>query len=244
MPSPSRRLLALFLVAFPLLGACRGDVGVEVEVGQAGDGVVRATLVLDREARARFTDNGADLQVGDLEQAGWEVVGPTEVPNGGGRAAVVATKGFRRPEQAAAVLAELTGPDGPFRSLRVRQRRSFLQTRTELAGAVDLTGGLEGFGDAALRAATGSSSATGLDPADVVAAFGGAPGEHLLLGVSVRAPGGRQEWAAALGQRTPMAFSVTRTNWPGVASVALGATALLGLAVVVLSGKRRSPELS
>ena len=54
-------------------------------------------------------------------------------------------------EEARTALAELSGPDGPFRNLSFERERSFLRTRTRLSGAVDLTAGAAGFADADLR---------------------------------------------------------------------------------------------
>ena len=52
---------------------------VNVDVSAAGHGTVSVTLDLDRSA----ADAVGQLQLSDLEQAGWRVAGPHPTPGGG-----------------------------------------------------------------------------------------------------------------------------------------------------------------
>lgn len=61
-----------------------------------------------------------------------------------------ATKAFGTPDEAVAVLTEVTGPDGPLRDLALTRSTGFAETSYEFSGTLDLSGGIEAFGDAGL----------------------------------------------------------------------------------------------
>ena len=98
-----------------MLASCRLDAAVDVFVEDDGRGTVEVAATVDPDALERIGgDLGAVLEADDLEAAGWEVSisEPTEVR-------------LRRPfddaAEANAILAGLSGPDGPLRGLAVAE---------------------------------------------------------------------------------------------------------------------------
>jgi hypothetical protein len=149
-----------------------------------------------------------------------------------------------------AILAELNGPDGPFRDFRVVRTRSLTRSTTSFTGTLDLSRGLAGLSDPTLDTALGDVP-LGLDVDGLRARFGdevndtvkvrvtaGLPGE-----VATNAPardGSRALWAPELGQTVQLeassrAFRVDPLI-PISAALALAAVAVL---FVVLRRRRR-----
>ena len=126
-----RRLLVA-AVATVLFGACRVEVDVAVEAGADGVGTVAVMVRLDADAAAQVPDPTSLFEVADLRAAGWAVEAPEVAP--GGAVTVRAEKPFGDIAGAAVALAELSGPDGPFGSLRLDQERTVVGTRTSLEG--------------------------------------------------------------------------------------------------------------
>lgn len=147
--SARRRMLVLAVAAVVLATGCRSEVLVRLDVAEDGSGTVQVGVGLDEEALARIPDLAAQLRVDDLEQAGWDVADPVEED---GFTWVRATKPFATPEEASAVLAEVTGAAGPVRDFTLTRERSLARTELGLRGTVDLSGGLEAFSDPDLAA--------------------------------------------------------------------------------------------
>ena len=82
------------------------------------------------------------------QAAGWAVTAPARE---GDRTWVRASKSFSTPEEGTAVLAELTGPQGPFRDFVVKVDDGAFGTDYSVHGVVDLTGGPAAFGDQELE---------------------------------------------------------------------------------------------
>ncbi len=163
----------------------------------------------------------AQLQDADLEAAGWTVTGPTTGPESS--TVISASHPFATPAEASALVGELAGagPDAsrPFR-LSLVQHRSFWRTDTTLTGTVDLTCGLDCFGDAGLKGVLGSS--VGVNPAPLEAGAGQNPDQVFGFAVSARLAGsvvssnaaseqdGTLHWTPRLGQTLELA-AVTRS---------------------------------
>jgi len=234
--------LLLVLVA----GACRVDVEVGIEAEADGSGRVRVEVEADREV-VEAVDLSKGLRTDDLQQAGWEVEGPTPRPEGGQR--VVATKPFRTPAGAKLVIEEITGADGPFRGFRLEQTRTFARTTTRLAGTVDLAEGIEAFGDPGLRTALGGSD-LGLDLGKLEQTAG-APLDQLVgIQVVVRLPGDVEANAPKVGgnearyevplrQRLELTARSTAWNTFNLVAAGVAAFALLGLLTFLVTGRRR-----
>lgn len=138
-----RRLGDLVLVASLVLTAiiaasCQVTLHADLHGRPDGSGVVGVGLRLDDDALSQIggADGlGRDLRVEDLRRAGWTVVGPKREKDGG--TWVRATHEFARSADAARVLAQLSGPDGPFRDLRLERHRSWWKRRVRLSGTID-----------------------------------------------------------------------------------------------------------
>lgn len=228
------------------------DVEVGVDVARDGSGQVLVAVELDPEAAGRITDLADQLRVDDLKVAGWDVDGPRRQPDGS--TTVRASKSFATPEGADEVLNEISGADGPFRGFELERQPSFLATNYAFVGEVDLTAGLEGFGDEELRRRL-EGSGVGLGTAELEQLAGAGIEETFGFEVRTRLPGSITAqgtaasggdalvWQPQVGERTPLAATsrvlhTERLVWLGAsAAAAVGLVALLVRRVV----RRRRP---
>ncbi|PLS76736.1 MAG: hypothetical protein CYG61_00665 [Actinobacteria bacterium] len=213
---------------------------VAVRATAEGGGEVSATVSLDREAAAQVPDLAEQLRVSDLRAAGWRIEGPAPAP--GGRTEVRAVKPFGSPAEARRAMEELSGAGGPFGSLRLTRTRSFLKTRTSLAGTVDLTGGLEAFSDEFLEQRLGGS-ALGVDPARLEAELGKPLADAFGFRLTAELPGQVEAnaagavWEARLGQAVPVNASAAQWNF---STIGFGAVSLLsGITLLAVLVRRR-----
>jgi hypothetical protein len=199
-------------------GGCQVTLTAGVDAERDGGGWVRAGLGLDEEALRQLGDPVKELRLDDLRQAGWDVSGPRR--EGDGLTWIRASKRFATPEEGSRVMAELSGPAGPFRDFRVERSRSFFKTRTLFTGLVDLSKGLAGLNDPALQEKLGDAN-LGLDPAQLA--------DRVRVRVEARLPGGAHAWEPALGQEVPLRASSEAWNLvplvPGVACLLFAAAA-------------------
>jgi hypothetical protein len=146
------RRAALAALLLFVLGACRLEVHVGVTVEGDGSGAVTVAVSLDEDAVRRAGGNLEErIEVDDLVATGWTVEGPREEEDG--LTWIRASKPFGTPEEAGRVMAEINGPDGPFRDFRVTRERSFARTDWTFEGTVDFRRGIEAFSDPELAAA-------------------------------------------------------------------------------------------
>ena len=237
-----RRLVAL--LALVLVAACQMDVEVGIDVESDGAGQVRVGVALDEEAARQVPQLADQLEVDDLVAAGWTVTGPAVEKDG--RTWVRATKPFATPEEAASVLEQVSGPDGPFHDFRIDRSRSFWAETWHLVGGVDLTGGLAGFSDDALRQRLDGAS-FGATDAELVRRAGQPLAQAVRFRVEASLPGavtsngpvdvdGRAVWQPVLGEKTTL---VARSRaLDGRRTAALTVVALAGIALLVLVGRR------
>lgn len=141
------------------LAGCQLRVDVAIDVDDDGSGTVTIGVGLDDDAIDQLPDldgdgerTGRDLRrlarTDDLEATGWVITGPVQEDDG--FTWLRASKPFPTAEQAAAVLDEVTGADGPFRDFELTRDSSFRTTSFGFGGTVDFSGGLESLGDEAL----------------------------------------------------------------------------------------------
>jgi hypothetical protein len=228
--------LALVLVAL-LVGGCRVDATVEVDVSEGG-GEVTARFRLDREAVAILGGAVAEgAQTSDLERTGWEISPVENRPDGG--AEIEARKGFDRPSDLGVVIGELAGPAGPLQGFRLDRDRSLLRARYRVRGTADLgPGGAAVTGVANSPDLPGRLRDAGVDPDRVAELLAGRAADGFALRVVVELPGRTESWTLEPGsplQPIDVASAVDDRLRPSLLLAAVG------LAAVVVFRLRRQP---
>ncbi len=260
-----RRLLTttplLALLAL-LTAACEVRTAVDVTMEEDGSGAVEVAVGLDADALGRvpdLTDDGrsdaADLtqlvRVDDMRAAGWAVDEPER--DGSGVLWVRASKPFGTPDEAEEVLSEVTGAEGALRDLAFVRTTGFAETSFDMSGTLDLSGGLEAFGDQGLADAL-DGEPLGEDAAALEARLGQPLADAFTFDLRVALPGeidpgtgtltdsgSAVEWSPKLGEPpvTLEASSTARdTTVLGLAVAAALAGAVLVLLLVVRLGRR------
>jgi hypothetical protein len=241
------RRIGLFLAAF-LVGGCQVSTVVTVHVSDDGSGIVEVAAGLDPEALANLPDLDGDgsvdpddmmqaIRTDDLTAAGWDVSGP----HSEGDATVLrAAKPFGTPDEATAVLTELTGPDGPLGDLEVSRDSQFGAERFRFSGTADLSDGLEGFADEGL-AETLDGEPLGESQAAIEERFGQPIAEMFSLEIHVILPDGEDHtWSPTVGgPPVGMAAETILYNTMVLGLAAAALLCVLGLLVVLLVRWRR-----
>jgi hypothetical protein len=216
--------LASFLPLLLLvLTGCEVRADVILHAAPDGTGRVEVAVALDKEAAARAA--GTEVRTEDLTRAGWEVHTPER--RSGGGVVYRAEKRFRSPDEAERVVSELNG--SAFRGFTLRRERTFLRTRTELRGTIDLRKGAATFGDPALTELLGGQP-LGLE-ADRVQPLDSA----LQVQVTADLPGRTARWTARSGAQVPLALTAEQWN---LTSIAFAVFALVALAAFTMSLRR------
>lgn len=238
-----RPLLALLALLAWASAACHVTLTAGVEVHRDGSGRVTAGLGLDDDALREVGDLATALRLDDVRGAGWLVDPPRK--EGDGLTWVRAAKAFTDPDQVPAIMAELNGPDGPFRHFTVTRSKSLTRTRTTFTGTVDLAGGLAGLSDAELAAALGDVDLS-LDPDGLRRRFGDQLDVRVTAGLpgdtKTNAPGregGRALWAPEIGQTIELEASSQALKVDPRLPLAAGVTLLVAVVLLVVLLRRR-----
>jgi hypothetical protein len=244
---PRRLLPLLFVLLAWATTACQVTLAAGVDVARDGTGRVTAGLGLDADAVKEVGDLATALRVDDVRQAGWQVEGPRKEDDG--LTWVRASKPFADPDQVPAILAELNGPDGPFRDFRVVRTKSLTRSKTIFTGTLDLSGGFAGLTDPALTAALGDVD-LGLGIAGLQARFGDAVSRSVRAEVTAGLPGkvttnaperagGRALWAPELGQTVHLEASSQALKIDPRIPIGAGAMLLVVVVALVILVRRR-----
>lgn len=221
------------------------DTAIDIVVGDDGRGAVSVAVTLDEAAEAKLGDLSEELVLDDLRAAGWRVRGPRSADE----VQFEATRAFDSPEQLGPIMRQL-GP--PFRDFRLVRKDGFAEATYELQGTIDLSDGIESFGDDELRLLLGGSS-FGRTPEALALEAGRPLAEAVTFGVQVFLPGCVEEtngtreagcsasWQPKLGD-PPVPIRATSTERDTVAVLVAGAGAGAGVLmlvtlVLVLTGK-------
>jgi hypothetical protein len=241
--SRATALAAVFLALFALSG-CQVNTVIAVHAQANGQGTVAAVVTLDQAAVQAVGGSSAlsaQLDVADLEEAGWRVSGPS--PGPGSSLVISASHAYSTPAEAGQLVADLagSGPVGsrPFR-LNITRRSSFWRVYTDLAGTVNLTCGLNCFGDSGLQSSLGSP--TGFDPAPLIAESHQDPAQVFSFAVNARLPGsvastnasthegGVLTWTPRLGHTMVLSATTQAWNWGHLIAIFV----LAGIVLLVL----------
>ena len=200
------RLTSVAAAAVLVMGGCRADATVTIEVG-GRTGTVTARMVIDREAVSVLGGNvGEGAQLDDLRRAGWEIGRPRGTDAGG--VVVEASKGFTGADDLARVVTELSGTRGPLGAFRLWRDRSFASVHYRLRGVADLGSGATGFANVPDLAERLEEA--GVDSGRVEALLARRSAEGLRLRVVVDLPGEKEaSWEARPGERVEVAADST-----------------------------------
>lgn len=223
--------------------SCQASTDVEVSVNPNGTGQVGVQVTLDADAAKAVPNVAEMLRTSDLIQAGWTVDDPESLDDGGTRVGV--HHPFSSPSEADGLLLQLTGPDGPFRNFHVAQQRSWFRSSTSFSGQVDLTKGIESFGDTELQARTGFPlvidpaelrEGTGVDLATTfpVRVIVDLPGDPSVAEPALDDEGG---WSVPYGEITTLKTEQRGMNTSVLLASATGVSLLLAAAVLAKTWK-------
>lgn len=153
------RALVLFVLVVLVAAGCRVQIETQIEVGLDGKGTITQGIGFDDAALKRVGDPSRALRADDLVQAGWEVDAASRE---GDLTWIRLHHSFATPEEGTALLAQLSGPDGPYRDLLITRSDGFFSTSVKVTGEVDTTAGLAMFGDPQLATTLGGDASGGL----------------------------------------------------------------------------------
>ncbi len=216
---------------------------VQLSVNADGSGKLAVEIRLDEAAAAGVPDLAEQLRKGDLGAAGWDVDGPNK--DDSGETVITVSHGFANPAVADALMAQLTGTDGPFKNFHLSQTRSFARNQTTFVGTVDLTRGVDSFGDAELQKRFGFP--LGLDTAEIQKSLGVDYAQTFPIAVTVHVPGDREvnepavdetlSWHPTYGQETSLKVQAKGYNTKPLISLFGGLCFLIGAIAVALVWK-------
>lgn len=192
------------LVLLIALSACQARTTVDVDLNQNGTGQVSATVLLDQEAMDRVPDLGKKLRVEDLKDAGWHIDGPKKHD---GETVVTAKHGFASVDEASELIGQLSSI---FKNFELKETRSFTKVSYEIKGSLDMTKGVESFGDDELKQRFGSP--LGIDVAEIQNATGVNWQESFPVELNVNLPNGQKKFVAKYGNVVPVQVSASSSN--------------------------------
>lgn len=243
-------VIAAILVVL-LSGACRVETNVGVRLAEDGSGEISVAVDLDAAAVKRAGNLAAEIRTADLEEAGWEVDGPTSTDDGGAR--LVVRRSFLTPAEGEAVFRSLATEESPFGAVRIKQSRGWWSTTSTFEADVDLSGGLAALGDQALTDAL-EGQPLGVPLEALEQQLGQSLDRVFALGVAVRLPGdvdsnapqrleGGARWSPKLGESVSLRATSTAVNRPRIALTVVAATSGLGAVALAVAWarRRRSP---
>ncbi len=236
-----RAVLALvtLIVSSVLLGACRVDSLVDVEVSENGSGTVTATVTLDPDAAKQLGDPSKVL-TNDLTDAGWQVEAPATDP--GGAVTFVARRPFASPEELPAVLDEVAGAGAFIRETDLTVTSGQLGTDYSFSGRLVSSGDVAALSDAELTNVL-DGLAVGRTPEEL-RQLGAEDPTSASLTVQVALPGGEpQRWSVPVTGGAPaevaMAATSSRISPARLVPLVVGVALLLGAVVFALVRRRR-----
>ena len=153
------RVFVLLALVVVVAAGCRVQIETKIDIGLDGKGTITQGIGFDDAALKRVGDPAQALRADDLMEAGWEVDATSKE---GDLTWIRVHHSFATPEQGIALLAQLSGPDGPYRDMLIKRSDSLLSTSVKVAGQIDTTAGLKMFGDQQLATTLGGDASGGL----------------------------------------------------------------------------------
>jgi hypothetical protein len=132
-----------------VLGACKVDTTVQVNVREDGSGVVRVVVRADAEAVTAAESGGVPIdqavRLTDITDAGFDVGTWTKAEDGS--ATVVISRAFSSVSEVEGIVRALNGANGPLPKLRASRERGIYATDYGVTGRIDLDQVTTGVGD-------------------------------------------------------------------------------------------------
>lgn len=232
-PMKARRGALLLIVAALLLGACRVETTVGVELHRDGSGRVRVHVAFDEDARQRVPVSS--IKVDDLRAAGWQVT--TDATS------ITLEKPFARPQDLSPTVHELTGSGGLVGVASAARTRGFSRTKYTVHVDLDLRPLAVGVLDD--RDLANRLRLVGLDPTVLELKLDAPLRQAVDVRLLLALPDGRvKTWSVAPGGHVEARATSSVPN-PGrlawlFAAIALGGAAVLLLVTsLFLPGRRR-----
>lgn len=233
------RVFALLMLVVAIAAGCRVQIETKVDVGLDGKGTITQGIGFDDAALKRVGDPARALRADDLIKAGWEVDGATKE---GDLTWVRVHHSFATPEEGTALLAQLSGPDGPYHDMLITRSDGIFSTSVKVTGQVDTTAGLEMFGDEQLASTLGGDASGGL-LAKIEAEEHAAPASMVDLNLIVTAGGSTKTYNASFTdtetQKVKVSSSKDKFLQIFEALVVFGLAALTAVVIGLRYRKRR-----
>ena len=245
MPNRPLRALLLAVLLVVVATGCQVRLETQMDIGVDGRGTVTQGVGFDAAALKRVGDPALALRAQDLVDAGW-VVDPTVAE--GDLTWVRVHHDFTTPEQANELLAQLSGPDGPYRDLEVIRTSGPLSESVKFTGVLDTSAGLAMFGDKALTDALGGDGSGGL-LARIEKEEGRPPADMVDVEMQVKVGGTSKSWSSSLGDpgETKMKASSSRSKFFELVGTVFVVLLVLATATVIglrmRARRRRSVRL-
>jgi hypothetical protein len=177
-------LLALLGVLVLTTTGCRLDVHTWVLMNDDGSGTITVSATADAELVAAAPGLADDLRLDDFRAAGWTVIGPDPSDDGG--LSLSLKHPFTSPDEATALLATLSGPNGPFHGLTLTREVDGSKVTSQVSGTMQLVGGIDALSDETIAAyGLGTPFASA-----VTGPEGSTLADHLAIDLTVGMPGG------------------------------------------------------
>jgi len=187
-----------------LASGCQVQIHTTVTMLENGHGTVTQAVGFDDAALRRVGNLDEQLRVDDLTQAGWTV---DPAVTEGDTTWVRAHHGFSSPQEATALVGQLSGPDGPYRDVVVERSEGLLSATYSVAGVIDPTAGFRMFGDPELVSVMGGDGSGGL--LDRIAKEEGRPAADMVsIAFTSELPGISRTTEVVFSDPNPSAFEV------------------------------------
>lgn len=128
--------------------SCQATAAVDLQIEPNGQGTLSIVATADQDIVASAPGLAESLSFADAQAAGWQV--SPVAPDEQGRLQVRIWHDFDSPDEANILLAQLSGPEGPFRGLQIRRDRDGGRSTWTLDGSLELANGLSSLADAGL----------------------------------------------------------------------------------------------
>ena len=169
-----------------VLASCRVDAQVDLVVNNDGSGILTVKVGVDDDTLAQEPGLVGEVRTSDLQQSGWQVVGPAKGERG--LTWISISKPFANAAQANELLKEITGDAGFIRNAKLSRDAPFGRISSTFTAVVEPSNGMNSFVDSELLTAI-----EGARPLDAqlkkLEAKGKSLDQVLHLKISVMLPG-------------------------------------------------------